>query len=517
MGMATIRGGAILALALALAGCQSTDWRLYVEARDKQGQAAKTAWDAVNFDATVKTERDNLNKLMQAEIDTAAKTRAAVRDDYLRYLVGSTLQKGLADQLKAKHKALVGTDDVASTVNLAVAAADKKLDLSAVVLFFAQNNLGPATCDYAAPNVSPQMKKAQASSDATTAGLAGRGIDQLNKACKATRAPGLEDSFKEGGVLAKYVNGRKNAQRELDDLTTQAKTLTDKYEEAKDAFDKAAMAKAVDTVKNLKDKAQKLADAANKLSASSNPLAQQFMANEGIQALNDFVKVLAATPTDPSQVPSADSGAAKAAVALAIFPRLMDEATQAANEQRAMRAVPLQMQANYQRLILTAATRDIQSRQAEVKLWDQLVTATLDEAVQLSRAYNRLNLSGPPAGSSQTAALKDWADKPVIELTTGTKATADQKELFYFSAGLYADALTRLDTARDTLHIKLRAAIYERALAYSEVNAKQWTSLIGLSVDQVSASAASGIKSQTVTNLLNTLALLGGAYGLNNK
>lgn len=516
MGMATKRGGAILALALVLAGCQSTDWRLYVEARDKQGQAAKTAWDAVNFDATVKTERDNLNKFMQAEIDTAAKTRVAVRDDYLRYLVGSTLQKGLADQLKAKHETLVGTDDVASTVKLAVAADANKLDLSGVVLFFALNNLGPATCDYAAPNVSPQMRKAQASSDATTAGLAGQGIAQLNKACKAKNAPGLEDSFK-GGVLAKYVNGRKNAQRELDDLTIEAKTLTDNYEQAKDAFDKAAMAKAVDTVKNLKDKAQKLADAANKLSASSNPLAQQFMANEGIQALNDFVKALAATPADPSQVPSADSGAAKAAVALAIFPRLMDEATQAANEQRAMRAVPLQMQANYQQLILTAATRDIQSRQAEVKLWDQLVTATLDEAVQLSRAYNRLNLFGPPAGSSQTAALKDWADKPVIELTTGTKATTDQRELFYFSAGLYADALTRLDTARDTLQIKVRAAIYERALAYSEVNAKQWTSLIGLSVDQVSASAASGLKSQTVTNLLNTLALLGGAYGLNNK
>ena len=507
---------ALLLLALNLAGCQSTDWRLYTEVRDKQGQAAKTAWDAVNFDNTVKTERDNLNKLMQAEIDTAAKVRLTVRDDYLRYLVGSTLQMGLADQLAEKHKALVGTDDIANTVALAVAADGKKLDLSAEVTFFAVNGLGPASCDFATPTLSLQMRKALASSDDLTKGLASTGLGRLDKKCSAEKAPPPEDSFKIGGSLAKYVSGRDKARQDLAKLEAEAKPLQENYDQARDDFNEAAKANAIDAVKNLKDKAQKLADAAAKLTGSSNPLAQSFMANESIQALNDFVKALTTTPTDPGKVPARDSaGTAKAAVALVIIPRLMDEATQAANEQRAMRATPIQMQANYQQLILTAAARDIQSREAEVKLWNQLVTTTLDEAVQLSVAYRRLNLSGPPAGSSQTAALKDWADKSVMDLTS--KATPDQKELFYFSAGLYADALTRLDTARDTLRIKVRAAIYERALAYSEVNAKQWTSLIGLSVDQVAASAASGLKSQTITNLLNTLALLGGAYGLNNK
>src|ERR1700737_2499989 len=49
-------------------GCAS--FRLYSETRDKQGTAAKEAWSKVDLGSTVATERDNLKKLLDLELET---------------------------------------------------------------------------------------------------------------------------------------------------------------------------------------------------------------------------------------------------------------------------------------------------------------------------------------------------------------------------------------------------------------------------------------------------------------
>jgi hypothetical protein len=104
-------------------------------------------------------------------------------------------------------------------------------------------------------------------------------------------------------------------------------------------------------------------------------------------------------------------------------------------------------------------------------------------------------------------------DKPVTDLVA--KGAPDEKQLFYFSAGMYLDVMGRLETSRFTILAKIDSAMYERALAYSEVNAKQWTSLIGLSVEQIAASSAGGFKSDLIIKLINSAGLLYGAHGLN--
>ena len=73
----------------------------------------------------------------------------------------------------------------------------------------------------------------------------------------------------------------------------------------------------------------------------------------------------------------------------------------------------------------------------------------------------------------------------------------------------------RLETDRFATLAKIDSAQYERALVYAEVNAKQWNSLIGLSVNQIAASASGGIKTDLIIKIINSAGLLWGANGLN--
>jgi hypothetical protein len=59
------------------------------------------------------------------------------------------------------------------------------------------------------------------------------------------------------------------------------------------------------------------------------------------------------------------------------------------------------------------------------------------------------------------------------------------------------------------------AATHELALAYSEVNLKQWESLIGTTVNQVADYSAGGIKSQDIMDLINAAGLIYIGVGVN--
>jgi len=166
MGMAIGRSFALLAISLSMASCANL--RLYSDVRDKQGQDAKKAWEAVDFDATVKVERDNLKKLLAAELDSTGKVQTAIRDHRLRYMVASTLQAGLADPISELHTTLTGLRDASSTVELYIATAKPPPDMDSLKDDMDQFNLGETSCDVALPNeASPQMARALVSSDAT--------------------------------------------------------------------------------------------------------------------------------------------------------------------------------------------------------------------------------------------------------------------------------------------------------------------------------------------------------------
>jgi hypothetical protein len=93
---------------LALSGCGT--FRLYSDVRDKQGAAAKKAWEEVDLKEIVTTERSNLNKLLEAELETQDRLAAGIRNHTLRNMVDSkTLDEGLVQRVDRRLNELAGT------------------------------------------------------------------------------------------------------------------------------------------------------------------------------------------------------------------------------------------------------------------------------------------------------------------------------------------------------------------------------------------------------------------------
>ncbi|USX15317.1 hypothetical protein NHH88_05890 [Oxalobacteraceae bacterium OTU3CAMAD1] len=505
----------LLVICFSLTGCGNL--RLYSDVRDKQGQEAKKAWDAVDFDTTVKTERENLKKLLVAERNLNAKLQIAIRDQRLRFMVASNLKDGLVDQINSLHETLSGIDDASNSVKLFIDTANRPPDFSSLQDEFKQFNLGEASCRYAPPaKASEEMADELANVDEKKSAQAKALYERLKKLCSINSSK-FEVSLKPKGLLLQYIKDRDKAADSLNSFKNNVNELKENYTTARKVFDSQEKASPIEKVKKVKAAAEKLLAAAQALNASPSPVAQQFIASENIAAISDFAKAVSETPSDPGKI-TAD--AKSAAVALVIIPGLLDEATKAADDKRAMRALPLQMRADYEQLRLAAASRDIVSREQVVQLHKDLVQATLKEVLQLSLAYRELNLAparetklAKPDAKSVGEPLVKWLALPVTDLIS--KATPIEKQRFYTSAGLYLDVLSRLEAERFFILAQIDNAKYERGLAYAEINAKQWTSLIGLSVRQVSDSTADGIKTERVVSILNTLGLWSTAYGVN--
>jgi hypothetical protein len=90
-----------------------------------------------------------------------------------------------------------------------------------------------------------------------------------------------------------------------------------------------------------------------------------------------------------------------------------------------------------------------------------------------------------------------------------------QREALLRAAAQYLDVLDRLEAQSYQLRYKRIAAHHEKALAYAEVSAKQWESLIGTAVNQVADYSATGFKPEQVSNFLNTIGILSIGVGVN--
>jgi copper homeostasis protein CutC len=99
--------------------------------------------------------------------------------------------------------------------------------------------------------------------------------------------------------------------------------------------------------------------------------------------------------------------------------------------------------------------------------------------------------------------------------TVFDNASADEKVTLYSALANYVDAVSRQEVKWRKAEVKRLSTYHEMTLAYAEVNLKQWSSLIDTSVQQVGDSAAGGIKSESITNLLNTIGIFYIGHGVN--
>jgi uncharacterized lipoprotein YehR (DUF1307 family) len=505
----------IVALVVTTTGCGAL--RIHSEVRDKQGTEAKEAWAKVNTAAVIAAERDNLNKLLAAELDTQDELAGSIRDHRLRAILADTTIDRIFTDVDAQFKVLVGITGtptvkietiqnyeterkkwlegiaeaklvwVDSRTGISAPTCEEIATLSEVKNKARLEELSKATVNIATDNEISRSRKFSASA----------ALDQLKVMCaKDPKDINVYEGI--GGALGEAVDRRRTDRALATKSEGSATSLASTYRSAAKEYADATATKDGDTAVKVTLALAKLKNAAEALEKAPDAISRQFIANEKIESLKEFVAAVSQA-NEKGELPA---DAKKATVAFVLFPKLIDDAKKSLADAKVPLALPLLIQRNHEQLKLEAATREVAARQAMLRLSDSVVDTIFDEAQQLLSAKKHLEkVSGTVKGKTPLEAFKIQNE--------------DQRITMYRGTALYLDALNRLEARRYKLEYQYIAAQHELQLAYAEVSAKQWAALIGASVEQVAAAGASGIKADRVLALLNSFGVFYIGYGVN--
>ncbi len=514
-----------LASAVLTAGCAGL--RPYSELRDKQAQAAQTAWQAVDLKALIATERRNLNNLLAAELAAQDQLATSIRDHRLRHLLSATpMQEALVAPIDADLRRLVGDPAAFAQSRQALqrqrVVAEQALD--ALHIEFSAKRLPMPNCleVASAGEAEPEaLRSWLASAPALDAAEIRGALAQLRQVCQrsdGTDATLLAQVFKPlGGLIAQGLERYQADAQALASRQQATQALQSQYQQALQAHEAAVRAGQADpkALPAVAQAAERLQQAVDALAASKHAQAAEFLSRERLAAADRFLQAVtdgadggADGGTENGQVPE---GASRAAAAFVLLPGLADDAREAVASTRRPLAVPLLMRRNIEALNLEAALRDVATQQAEIRLQRELLDTLYQHALQLWIAQRELNQDGRD-GTPDVRALHA---QPLADALGSTKTTPAEKEALYSAAARYLDGLKRLEARRYKLEYRRVAQAHERRLAQAEVNTQQWAALIGSSVSQVAHTSAGGIKAGHVAALLNTAGLLWIGHGVN--
>jgi hypothetical protein len=501
---------AAIALSLsALTGCGSL--RLYSETRDKQGTEAKEAWAKVDLGMMVTTERANLKKLLDLELETQDQLATGIRNDRLRDLVEGKVGEDLVKPTNVLLNRLVGPADgfqkvqeTLSDLRLKSRRLQEKRDAFKGLPFVA-----PSCDEVKDGSVPARIETAISTLPPGRQAVVKALVEELATTCKEVGAAGGTEAgtvkaYKRlGGEMAAAVERYEKDKAALDEARGKDAPLKAAYKAARDEYDKAVAEYERDStlLAKVQERASAVREAAAGLAGLQDAFAVELLAEGRLKSIDSFFNTVAST--DPAADLPKDAN--RTAAALVLLPDLVDKSREALAEAKKPLAYPLLMRRNYEQLRLEAAKREIAARQAMVDLSRDLMDAIYLEAGQLSNA----------AASFRDAKVGEDSSVTMLAAFGARNTDKNQKELLYNGAGRYLDALNRLEARRYKLQYMRIAATHERALAYSEVNLKQWESLIGTTVNQVGDYSAGGIKSQDIMDLINAAALIYIGVGVN--
>lgn len=492
---------ACCAAALALSGCAGV--HLYDSERDRQGQAAKKAWSEVDLQAMIDAERASLDKLLAAELDARDKLATAIRDNELQAMVrGTSLKAALVDRIDNRLAALAGTPDAldASLKQATKFRIWKRQFAIAQNAFVAMGMVAPE-CGAVANGATPRHVQEWLNGKGANAQAA---VDVLLRQLREKCSQDVRAADIYANAQGAIAQAWKEYQREAAQLEAErkaAKVLQDTYASARADYDKAAASADPQADGKLAAAAARLdkALAALESKSASSPLVASLLAQEKLKAIADLAQAI--TETQSGQPVPAD--ASETAAAWRLLSGLHDEARIALANARKPLLLPLVIRKNHEELNLEAARRDVAARELIVRLSRELVDALVMQAEQLALARNEL----------LQPKVVELYPRPFMDAIKNSGAP--EREALYGAAARYLDAVKRLDAQRYKLEYRRVAAHHEKALAYAEVNARQWESLINSSVGQVADYHGRGFKPEQVAGFLNTLGLFYIGAGVN--
>ena len=480
----------------------------------------------------IAAERANLDKLLETELATQDQLALAIRDHTLRSLVDDpSIDKALFQRTDEQLKKLVG-DGGAQKVKDALDLQSKKANLAAEITerqeVWGQLRLGvqaPKCTDFGNTAAMVALNKAVTKAESDTENQKKQkvlGLDtlqELERMCEKENKDDKDDIFKNMEGALRGAQTRHQTDLELASTSQKASSnLIRNYKAASKAYtealgEEARLASAnnektaptEDLKKSAKDRTEtalvKLKEATAKLSTATDALSIQFLSKERLDSLNAFVDAV----TQAGVSGKLPNDANKATVAFVLFPTLVDDAKKSLTDAKAPLALPLLIQRNMAQLQLEAITREVAARDAMQRISQAVVDAIFIQARQLVLAKSEFT----------SIAQKNEGIESKSVAAAFSSATGTTKQSLYRGAAFYLDALNRLEARRYKLEYQYIAAEHELQLAYAEVNAKQWASLIGSTVDQVAAASAGGIKPDSVVALLNTFGVFYIGRGVN--
>lgn len=553
MGKAELAGarlGALLLVATLVSGCAGA--RLYSETRDKQGQAAQASWRKLDLGSVVDTARSNLNQVLQAQLDTQDKLAAAIRNNRLRALVEQPLDTGLVANIHAQLEGLIGSaaqnnkapSQVIAESRLAMGDYQAALtDKASNDRTFTRHALAvPACAEVQGPELPEALARFMHSANPMQRADMEAALDALRAECESHS---LEQTYAavfrgmQGGLMAAALSQQQMDKAQLEAAQTATLQLRLDYQAALKAYNaavaEAALAGApVITAASAPTAAgaagtgscpdgpktgaaaivkaaaagQRLCQIVSLIDLAQDAFSVSFISQERLDALDKFVTTVTKAHADGT-LPADASEAAKAFV---LLPQLMVEARNALAAAKKPLALPLMIRRNMEQLKLDGANKEIALLRTRVQLSQAIVESLYAQAVQLWRAHAALSADGSNAQDGLVD-MRSTLAGPMVEAFA--KATPDQRELLYYAASMYLDAVNRLSARHYKLAYLRIATFQEVSLSYAEVNLKQWSNLIGGTVEQVAESAALGFKPATLSALLNTLGIFYIGQGVN--
>lgn len=512
------RWAALLATLAMASGCSNLYF--HSEARQKQAETATKAWTDIEHESLFKLERENLNKLVQAELQTQQRLAAAKREYLAAAITGPgpakedaaavtkrSVRSVVLERANRNFATLIGPRDA---YDKRVAAADKLAPLQKSVAGLAARlqPLGSPVLGCDDLSGTPLALTAEADKWlATVKGPALVGardsLASLLRDCTSLRTEEANAGTQPpAGQLRIAINQRNQDRRDLAKQRDAFRVAKAEYEEAlKDyaAAEAAAQAPASDATvaARVGAAAKRLVTAIAALRGLNNAFAEEFIANETLDSIDESLTAIAAGKA---------GGDAKKGVVFAVqAPALIDRYRAAMAASRKPLVLPLLIRRNAEQLQRDAAAADVRLLEAKLATSERIVQAVNNEAAAMRRAIRELE----EAGALLPAAL----DEPWAEALF--KSSGKAKQLLLSGTARFLDAASRLEGERYSLEYARLAIDHERGLAYAEISVAQWGNLIGAGVGQLEAFAKGGIDKAVLSDIAKIIGLFWIGHGVN--
>lgn len=495
----TIYFAALLPAFFSLTGCA-----VYSETRHKQGEAAKEAWKSVDIAGQLGAARKGETALLAEQLKTEEALQKAKRDALIRSMVfEGTVASQLKEPIEKQLMALAGSPQVA----VAWASALKKEAR-------AKSNLHDAEIEFTRAGVempacsalSQQSFDDWVQSHAGAPGYLRAAWMSAFEECSGTGlTAGANFEFKAGALAITQkavadawaaIAGAKAASAAA---RSQVSKLSKEYSGELDKLS-ADPSRARDKLQSI---AKELGDALAKIEKLPDPVSRQFVSEQRVKALDATLASLAGD-VDSNGESSTTS------VALASIAEWFDQSRVSLADAKKPRLAAALLLRNLEQAKADAAAKDAQLQAMELQLLESKMNWQLEQLRSLGYGHQALQSVSPDMAAMQARA----ALAPVESAKAASGKAFEDKTKVWKSAASYLDANGRLAAEVNKADIQRNALDHERAIAYAEGNIAQWNVLISSTINQLAEYGDAGVRKEDITSLVNAIALLFIAKGV---